>query len=172
MNNLEKAKQFCIEKHKNQKRKYTDEPYHVHPVEVMEIVKTINHTEEMLIAALLHDTVEDTETTFDEIEQLFGKEVMELVECLTDVSKPADGNREKRKEMDRLHTQKASQNAKTIKLADLISNTRSIVEHDQDFAKIYMKEKNKLLEVLKEGDPTLYKKAQDLLMEYFLTRKK
>lgn len=170
MNNIEKAKAFCIEKHKNQKRKYTNEPYHVHPHEVMEIVKTVPHTESMLIAALLHDTVEDTNTTFEEIELLFGKEVKELVECLTDTSKPSDGNRQKRKEIDRLHTKEASPNAKTIKLADLISNTSSIVQHDKDFAKIYMNEKNKLLEVLKEGDPTLYKKAQDLLMEYFLTR--
>ena len=65
----------------------------------------------------------------------------ELVDDLTDVSKPQDGNRATRKELDRQHTAKASPDAKTIKLADLISNSRSIMKDDPNFAKVYMKEK-------------------------------
>lgn len=52
---------------------------------------------------------------------------------------------------------------KTIKLADLISNSKSICEHDKDFAKVYIKEKELLLEVLTEGDPTLYAQAKDIV---------
>jgi hypothetical protein len=83
-----------------------------------------------------------------------------LVEQLTDVSRPEDGNRAKRKAIDRAHTAKASPEAKTIKLADLIDNTRSIVELDPGFAKIYLVEKVLLLEVLQEGDAGLWEMAR------------
>lgn len=171
MNNLAKAIEFASKKHINQKRKYTNEPYIVHPIEVMNIVKTVPHSEEMLIAAVLHDTVEDTDATFEEIEQMFGSLVRSLVEDLTDVSTPNQGNRKVRKEIDRLHTQKASKEAKTIKLADLISNSQSITKYDTDFAEVYMNEKNLLLEVLKEGDPILFQKAQQIIMDYHLSKK-
>lgn len=72
---IQKALEYCKEKHKNQKRKYTGEPYYVHPIEVMTIVKSVDHNESMLIAALLHDTVEDTDATLGEISLLFGQEV-------------------------------------------------------------------------------------------------
>lgn len=58
----------------------------------------------------------------------------------------------------------ASPAAKTIKLADLIDNTSTIMKHDPHFAVTYMKEKAKLLEVLKEGDPTLWKMANDIVI--------
>jgi hypothetical protein len=82
---------------------------------------------------------------------------------LTDVSRPEDGNRAARKAIDLAHTAKASPAAKTIKLADLIDNTRSIVERDPDFAKVYLQEKARLLEVLQEGDPTLMAMAREYL---------
>lgn len=147
----------------DQRRKYTDEPYIVHPAAVVELVRSVPHTEAMLCAAWLHDTVEDTHATLLGIERMFGVEIAELVEQLTDVSKPEDGNRMLRKRIDREHTAKASPAAKTIKLADLIDNTRSIAAHDPDFAKVYFAEKRLLLEVLREGDPTLWKMAHDLL---------
>ena len=109
----------------------------------------------MLAAAWLHDVVEDTPVTLQDIEFTFGSEVAELVENLTDVSQPQDGVRRVRKEKDRQHLAKTKPEAKTIKLADLIDNTRSIAEHDQKFAKIYLAEKRLLLEVLKEGNQTL-----------------
>lgn len=154
---------FATEAHTGQVRKYTGEPYINHPVEVMNLVKSIPHTEDMLCAALLHDVVEDCEVSLHTIEVLFGFDVMCMVEDLTDVSTPADGNRQKRKEFDRQHTARAFHYAKTIKLADLISNSKSICEHDKDFAKVYIKEKELLLEVLTEGDPTLYAQAKDIV---------
>ena len=79
---VEKALQFASEAHGSigQKRKYTGEDYIVHPIEVMEIVKSVPHTQEMLAAALLHDTVEDTPATFEDIEREFGHEVCILVQ--------------------------------------------------------------------------------------------
>lgn len=155
----EKARKFAAIAHAQQLRKYTGEAYVVHPIAVAEIVKSVPHTEEMVAAALLHDVVEDCGVTFRTIEELFGQKVAVMVYDLTDVSKPSDGNRKKRKEIDRLHTAVAHPNSKTIKLADLIDNTKSICEHDPDFARVYLKEKAELLEVLREGDSSLWNQA-------------
>lgn len=162
MDNLEKrALAFASKAHGSidQRRKYTGEPYIVHPRAVAEIVRSVPHTAEMIAAAYLHDVVEDTPVTINEIETQFGPVVAELVGWLTDVSKPSDGNRRKRKHLDVLHTAKAPPYAKTIKLADLIDNTKSIAKHDPGFWQVYRREKLALLDVLKEGDATLWKLA-------------
>lgn len=169
MNLADKAFAFCIGAHvgAGQKRKYTGEDYYHHPMEVARLVMehasgSMRCRELMTAAAYLHDVVEDTPVTLILVKQVFGSEVAELVEQLTDVSKPEDGNRAARKAIDLAHTAKASPMAKTIKLADLISNTRSIRQHDPEFAVVYLAEKRALLEVLKDGDPALYKMAYDL----------
>jgi len=168
MDLLDKAICFCRAAHcaVGQRRKYTGEDYYYHPEEVALLVyETLgeNCTQEIIAAALCHDLCEDTNITLEFIKLNLSDEVAVLVEMLTDVSKPEDGNRAKRKEIDRQHTAQASPAAKTIKLADLISNSRSIVEHDKDCAKVYIKEKELLLEVLTEGDPTLYAQAKDIV---------
>ena len=63
---VERAREFATQAHEGQVRKYTGVPYIVHPIEVMEIVCTVEHDDAMLAAALLHDVVEDTEHTIDE----------------------------------------------------------------------------------------------------------
>lgn len=164
------ACEFAEFAHKGQKRKYTGEPYINHPVEVAQIVATVTDDVNMICAALLHDVIEDTWVTLEQLSSQklgFGKPVAELVFWLTDISNPEDGNRKKRKEIDRLHISAAPVDAKTIKLADLISNSKSIVEHDPDFAKVYMEEKKLLLEVLKGGDEFLYKRAKLIIDEYY-----
>lgn len=148
-----------------QRRKYTGEPYIVHPKEVAALVATVSEDQEMIAAAWLHDTVEDTDVELEDIFREFGAGVAELVSDLTDVSRKEDGNRKVRKEIDRLHTARASKRAKTIKLADLISNTRSIVARDENFARVYLAEKKRLLEVLKEGSAVLYGNAIALYEE-------
>mgnify|MGYP003624998870 FL=1 len=105
-----------------------------------------------------------------DIEDEFGPRVASMVDDLTDVSKPEDGNRAVRKELDRQHTAKASPDAQTVKLADLISNSTSIVRDDPSFAKVYMKEKAALLEVLTEGNVILFKQASDMVASYFNNR--
>lgn len=146
----------------DQRRKYTNEPYLVHPIAVAEIVKSVPHTPEMVAAALLHDVAEDVaHISLMDIHDEFDDGVAELVYWLTDVSKPSDGNRAKRKQMDLEHISKAPPAAKTIKIADLIDNTKTIKERDPDFWRVYRHEKLRLLEVLKEGDATLWARAAE-----------
>lgn len=144
----------------DQRRKYTNEPYIVHPMAVAELVRSVPHSEAMIAAAYLHDVVEDTPVSIEEVRAGFGAEVAELVGWLTDVSRPGDGNRAVRKAMDLRHTAKAPPEAKTIKLADLIDNTRTIAARDPGFWRVYRCEKAALLEVLKEGDAELWRQAR------------
>ena len=163
-NLVDRALKFATIAHADQKRKYTGKPYIVHPIEVMQIVSTVEHDEAMLAAALLHDVVEDTDIDIDTIKMVFGEDVSNLVDELTDVSKPEDGNRQTRKAMDRDHTAMASARAQTIKLADLISNSSDILENDPKFAKVYLAEKALLLEVLTKGDASLRERAASYLL--------
>ena len=160
-----RADAFAAKAHSaiNHKRKYTGDDYIVHPREVAAIVATVPHTPEMLAAALLHDTVEDTGVTIETIRAEFGAVVAGLVADLTDVSTPGGGNRAIRKGIDLAHTAGASPSAKTIKLADLLSNTASIVAHDPGFARVYLKEKAAMLEVMTDGDATLLARAKATL---------
>ncbi|TQX91343.1 bifunctional (p)ppGpp synthetase/guanosine-3',5'-bis(diphosphate) 3'-pyrophosphohydrolase [Rhizobium sp. rho-13.1] len=160
---LEKhALRFATAAHGEQKRKYTGEPYIVHPVAVAEIVRGIPHTPEMIAAALLHDVVEDTPVTLLEIKEKFGSKVAQLVAWLTDVSTPFHGNRLARKELDRQHIALAPPEAKSIKLADLIHNSISIRADDPHFWKVFRAEKLRILDVLGEGDATLMAQAKAL----------
>ena len=164
MNLEQRAEAFAVEAHERigQKRKYTGEPYWHHPRAVVALVKSVPHDEAMLAAAWLHDVVEDTALTFHDVEREFGKDVAMLVCELTDVSKLSDGNRKVRKALDCDHLANASTRAQTIKLADLIDNSRSIVARDPGFARVYLAEKRELLGVLTRGDPVLYKQAHDI----------
>lgn len=154
---VERARIFATAAHAavGQTRKYTGEPYVVHPIEVASIVENVGGSNAMIAAALLHDVLEDTGVTFDLLVEQFGSEVAELVLWLTDVSRPEDGNRSTRKALDRQHSAAAPADAQTVKVADLISNTRSIVAHDPGFAKTYLEEKRLLLDVLTKADPLL-----------------
>ncbi len=156
----ERAKIFATAAHyaAGNIRKYTGEPYINHPAEVVSILKmcTTPATEQMKCAAWLHDVVEDTGVPLSVIDDIFGHYVAALVEQLTDISKPEDGNRAARKEIDRNHTAACNASAATIKLADLISNSKSIMERDLEFAKTYLAEKRLLLEVLRHGDKNLW----------------
>jgi (p)ppGpp synthase/HD superfamily hydrolase len=166
-NDLLKAAIFAADAHRYQTRKYTGEPYVNHPIAVASLVESVGGAVPLQIAALLHDTIEDCGVEADKISQVFGAEVARLVVELTDVSKPSDGNRARRKAIDREHSANASADAKTIKLADLIDNTFSITEHDEGFAKVYMVEKALLLPFLKDGDERLFKMAQAQIDKYF-----
>lgn len=143
-----------------QRRKYTGECYTKHLEEVATLVREYGGSEEMRAAAWLHDVVEDTQITHEDIHAKFGPYVADLVQWLTDVSKPEDGNRKTRKAIDRDHLSKAPPEAQTIKLCDLISNTSSIKEHDPSFAKVYLREKSELLTVMNKGNADLYEIAK------------
>lgn len=168
MNLVQRADAFAEKAHDDVKqvRKYTGEPYINHPREVRAILKKYASgaiSPEQEAAALLHDTVEDTNVTAADVEQEFGSDVAKLVSWLTDVSQLSDGNRKIRKNIDLQHSAAAPAEAQSIKLADLISNSISIVQHDQNFAKVYLREKAALMQVLKQGDPGLYAEAERVL---------
>lgn len=169
---LNAAMVFAEKAHQGQVRKYTNEPYICHPMAVMGLVYSITNIEDMLCVAVLHDVVEETDYTIENICDRFGLSISNMVFDLTDISKPEDGNRGIRKAIDRLHTQEASKEAKTIKLADLIDNTKSIIFFDPNFARVYIHEKKRLLGVLTEGNPILYKIATGLVNKYYETNPK
>lgn len=159
---IDRALTFAYNAHEGQFRKYTKEPYICHPIAVAAILKRHGYTEGCIIAALLHDTVEDTTVTNDDILKSFGFIVAKLVEELTDISKPEDGNRKTRKAIDREHILSASLAGQEIKLADLIDNTKSISTHDKGFAKIYLAEKRLILDGMGSVNPVLLKEANDV----------
>src|SRR5882757_5955834 len=120
------AARFAAEKHAQQKRKGENgEPYFNHLLEVAELIAASSREldVELMMAAFLHDTVEDTGVTLHELEQRFGKEVAALVaEVTDDKSLP----KETRKQLQVKNAPKKSERAQTLKLADKISNLRAI----------------------------------------------
>src|SRR5262245_31534927 len=126
---IARAREFAARKHADHTRKYTGESYFVHLEAVASILQRSGVTApETIAAAYLHDTVEDTDTTFDEIIQTFGDQVAELVYWLTDAEK---GKRKSRKLMSAWRLARAPWDAKLIKLADFIDNSATIVAHDR-----------------------------------------
>ena len=162
---VQRACRFAIQAHRriDQRRKYSKQSYEVHLKAVADLVATVSDDQEMIAAAWLHDTVEDTPATLEDIEREFGTGVARLVSDLTDVSRPGDGNRAARKAIDRVHTAQAAVQAKTVKLADLIDNCRDICSHDERFARVFALEMAALLEVLTDGDERLLKQAHKTL---------
>lgn len=126
MNKLISAIAFAAEKHRNQRRKDPEaSPYINHPIALANVLANEGglDDERVLIAAVLHDTVEDTETTEQELVRVFGKEVADIVmEVTDDKSRP----KAERKRLQVEHAATISRRAKLVKLADKICNLRDI----------------------------------------------
>jgi guanosine-3',5'-bis(diphosphate) 3'-pyrophosphohydrolase len=152
---------FARQAHKDQVRKYTGNPYADHLAEVAGIVSTVLNFKDSpdvdIATAWLHDCVEDCGVQLDEIERLFGFEVALGVSGLSDVE---TGNRAERKQKSRDRLAACSGWIQTIKCADLISNTSSIVKHDPKFAVTYLEEKRLLLDAMTKADPRLLEMAR------------
>ena len=148
-----------------QLRKYTGDPYAVHLEAVAARVAMVpGATVEMVAAAWLHDVLEDVPgVTPEDLNARFGPVVRDLVVQLTDVSRPADGNRRVRKALDRDHLAMASPAGQTIKLADLLDNAASILAHDRAFTPTFLREMAELVEVMPLGDIELRQEALHLL---------
>lgn len=159
---VQRASIFAYNAHHGQVRKYSGLPYILHPAQVAESVALVSDNQYLIAAAWLHDTVEDTDATQLDIDLEFGPSVGQLVYEVTNVSRPEDGNRAARKHKDLLHLADASAEGQTLKLADLINNTRSIVAEDPNFAVVYLAEKRALLKVLTRGNHALWLEATRL----------
>lgn len=158
----EKALEYAREAHGSQQRKYSHEPYIEHPKRVAAMVRSVPHTEAMICAAYLHDVVEDTPINILQIEEEFGDEVARLVHELTDefMKENYPGlNRKERKKREVARQAKMSTEAKTIKLADVIDNTRDIIKNDKDFSRRYIPEMEALVEALQGGNFRLLMQA-------------
>lgn len=133
---LDKAIIFAVNAHANTERRGKGFPYVVHPMEAVVIVATMTSDQEILAAAALHDTVEDTEVTIEQIREMFGERIASLV--ADESEKREQGMDEKaswrgRKEAAIAHLKNASLEAKMVALGDKLSNIRAIY---QDYIEI------------------------------------
>ena len=126
---LDRAIIFAVKAHHNSERRGKGFPYIVHPMEAVEIVATITSDQELLAAAVLHDTVEDTDVTLEDIRHEFGDRVASIVEAESDkniegVSETDTWMERKQTAIDRLR--QAPLDAKIVAMGDKLSNMRAI----------------------------------------------
>ena len=130
---LDRAIVFAVQAHHNSERRGKGFPYIVHPLEAVEIVATMTTDQELLAAAALHDTIEDTDVTVEQLREVFGDRIANLVHAESDQIDGVLFNGEneeqtwharKQAAMDRLA--KASHDAKIVAMGDKLSNMRAI----------------------------------------------
>ena len=146
---LDRAIVFAVQAHAGTERRGKGFPYIVHPMEAMEIVATITPDQELLAAAALHDTVEDTDVTVEEIRAQFGERIASLVGAESDempagVSEEDSWHARKKAAIDRLAA--ASHDAKIVALGDKLSNMRAI-------ARDYAVKGDELWKIFHASDP-------------------
>jgi len=165
---------FADKAHNEQMRRYSPERYIVHPIRVMQTCKTYTQDIAILAAALLHDVLEDTPVTKNELKAFLltlmseeeATKTLQLVEELTDVfikENYPHWNRKQRKRKEAERLEKVSTAAQTIKYADIIDNAPEITEKDKDFAKRFIPEYRALLKRITKGNPVLYERAKQVV---------
>lgn len=132
---LDKAIVFAVRAHKDTERRGKGFPYIAHPLEAMAIVATMTNDQELLSAACLHDVLEDTNVTYEQLEKEFGKRVADLVQSESDVvfenmDQSQSWKMRKQIAMDRLA--KASRDVKMVAMGDKLSNMRAIFRDYRD----------------------------------------
>jgi (p)ppGpp synthase/HD superfamily hydrolase len=146
---LRKALELAMRAHLGQKRKYTNEPYIVHPMRVSLCMG--GWGESVMAAAVLHDVLEDCPKVREfHIVDACGEDVLEAVKDLTNPSKGLDLPRAERKALDREHYRGKSVAVCTIKAWDRIDNLRDMGDAPDDFRRLYAAESSQLLDVLRE----------------------
>lgn len=151
-----KAAQFAHGHHDavGQRREGSGDPYIVHPIEVATLAHAMGTEfeypkewiEVAVVAALLHDTIEDTKCTYNQIENEFGAVVRDTVFWLTDVVTKEQGNRRVRKELERVRLNSAPGRVKFVKCCDIIANARCILSDKPESAQIFLTEKMAVLD--------------------------
>lgn len=131
---LDRAIIFAVKAHHNTERRGKGFPYIVHPMEAVEIVATMTSDQELLAAAALHDAVEDTDVTVEQLREAFGDRVAELVHAESDqldgqvftgaANEAETWHQRKQAAIDRLAM--ASHDAKIVAMGDKLSNMRAI----------------------------------------------
>lgn len=134
---LNSAYDYATEKHKNQKPRKTGEPYIMHPLRVAYLVASWGFETDSICAALLHDTLEDTEASYLELKELFGKEVADMVDAVSSIDNELKNIDEYTKEdidelSDKRLKEKMSEKALFIKAADRIDNLNTIAPFNED----------------------------------------
>lgn len=179
---LDRAILFAVRAHADTERKGKGFPYIVHPLEVMAIVATMTNDQELLAAAVLHDTIEDTDTTMEQLCAEFGPRVAKLVETETDQHFSADKaltwHQRKQESLNRLAS--ASRDAMIVALGDKLSNMRGIAQDyavlgDELWQRFNVKAKadhawrfRQLAEVLKPlGETFAYQEFRKLVIQVF-----
>ena len=153
---LAKAVVFATDAHHGQTRKFTGEPYIHHPIAVAKIVADFGGDMNMIIAAYLHDTVEDvTRITIEIIRASFGDDVAMLVEGLTNSEYPKGTSREEKKRLEAVRLAQQDGRVQTIKCADITHNCGSIVQYDARFAKVYLVENHRAVNAMVEADSAI-----------------
>lgn len=157
---LVQAIEFATACHEGQTRKFSNEPYIVHPLRVLELVQMSGLSENLQIAAALHDTVEDSSATFTEIKVRFGKEVSLYVKALTKSPELPKAEQE----LQNLIAINNCPPAQSIKLADIIANVEQLhieaqTPEGMEFAVRYLNKKQQSLPYLQQGHPKLYTMA-------------
>jgi len=164
MNLILEAASFAAQCHKDQKRKITGEPYINHPLRVASHVSMYTTSPSIIVAALLHDVVEDCGITVEKLEDKYGQFIGHLVDQLTNKYtkiKYPDWNRQKRHEAEHVRLADCRSEARLIKLCDRIDNCRDILSHPEwDF---YRKESRHLLTCLRGANEELEKELENLL---------
>lgn len=147
---FDKAVIFACKKHSGQRRRLSDAPYFLHPMEVASIVGTMSDDQNLLAAAVLHDTVEDTDTTLEEITENFGKRVALLVMTETEDKRedrpPQDTWRIRKEETLNIIKHTKDTDVKKLWLGDKLSNLRS-------FCREHRKVGDKFWERFNQKDP-------------------
>ena len=166
MERIERAQRWAVTYHKHQTRKYSGLPYIVHPEAVAEIVSEITDDPDVIAAAWMHDLIEDTEITENDIKWYFNDRVSDLVLEVSKASTKHDGCRRNRVLIDIEHYSKASKMGKIIKMADIIHNTPTIIRDDKKFALKYVSEKTMIFDVIKDGDAILSSILRQILTDF------
>lgn len=152
-----KAAEYAHEAHAEvgQLEPYTGREYIYHLVAVATVLLEHGRPLVEVVAAVLHDTLEDTNRTFEELEREFGSAVAEIVRSVSNVSKRSDGNRAARKARDLEHLRLAGEAGSNVKMGDIAVNSATIVERDGRFARTYLHEKREQLDALPGGEKSL-----------------
>ena len=150
MVNLDYVRMYARQAHAGQVRKYTGEDYVEHCYAVGQMYQSwcAEMNQSALYAAVLHDTVEDTQVTMREIQHQFGDRVAEYVWYLT---KPESfvGDRAARKALDRARLALAPEVVRFVKVIDIMHNAKSIKEHDPKFWETFRVEAIQLFDAMK-----------------------